>query len=77
MNFFEYVRVNGSVPPPDRDRIDVAVLDMNHSWPNVGHDSIVRAVREAAEWYQGSGLIVRVLSFDVRGAMTIPANDRF
>jgi len=75
--FFEYARVNGSVPPPDRDRIDVAVLDMNHSWPNVGHDSIVRAVREAAEWYQGSGLIVRVISFDVRGAMNIPSIDRF
>jgi hypothetical protein len=75
--FFEYARVNGSVPPPDRDRIDVAVLDMNHSWPNVGHDSIIRAVREAAEWYQGAGLIVRVISFDVRGAMKIPASDRF
>jgi hypothetical protein len=77
--FFEYARVNGSgaVPPPDRDRIDVAVMDMNHSWPNVGHDSIIRAVREAAEWYQGSGLIVRVISFDVRGDMQIPSNDRF
>ncbi len=74
---FEYLRVDGFVPPPDSDRIDVAVLDMNHSWPNVGHDSIVRAVREAAEWYQGSGLIVRVLSFDIRGAMHIPASDRF
>ena len=75
--FFEYVRVDGSVPPPDPDRIDVAILDMNHSWPNVGHDSLVRAVREAAEWYQGSGLVVRVISFDVRGAMQIPASGRF
>jgi hypothetical protein len=75
--FFEHLRVNGSVPPPDRDRIDVAVLDMNHSWPNVGHDSIIRAVREAAEWYQGSGVTVRVLSFDIRGAMQIPASGRF
>src|SRR5438874_7376721 len=40
-NFFEYIRADGSVPPIDRDRVDVAVLDMNASWPNVGHDSIV------------------------------------
>src|SRR5947208_6192887 len=76
-NFFEYIRADGSVPPADRDRVDVAVLDMNASWPNVGHDSIVRAVREAAEWYQGSGVIVRVVSFDVRGAAHIPSRDRF
>ena len=36
--FFEYVRVTDSEPPPDRDRIDVAILDMNHAWPNLGHD---------------------------------------
>jgi hypothetical protein len=76
-SFFEYVRVEGSVPPPDAERIDVALLDMNHSWPNVGHDSLVRAVREAALTYQDSGLIVRVISFDVRGAMDVPASDRF
>ena len=75
--FFEYLRVEGPVPPPDRDRVDVAILDMNHSWPNVGHDSLIRAVREAALWYQGAGLIVRVLSFDIRGAMQIPPADRF
>jgi hypothetical protein len=75
--FFEYVRVNGSVPPPDPARVDVAILDMNHSWPNVGHDSLVRAVREAAAAYQESGLIVRVMSFDIRGAMRIPAGGRF
>jgi len=76
-SFFEYVRVDGSVPSPDPDRIDVALLDMNHSWPNVGHDSLVRAVREAAQTYQDSGLIVRVISFDVRGTMAVPMSDRF
>src|SRR5262245_34383780 len=50
---------------------------MNHSWPNVGHDSLVRAVREAAEWYQGAGVVVRAFSFDIRGAMLLPASDRF
>jgi hypothetical protein len=73
----KHFRVDGPVPPPDSEHIDVAVLDMNHSWPNVGHDSLVRAVREAAEWYQGSGLEVRVFSFDIRGAMQIPEAGRF
>lgn len=76
-NFFEYVRVNGSVPPPEPDRVDVAILDMNHNWPNVGHDSVIRAVREAAEWYQGAGLTVRAVSFDVRGTLQVPQPDRF
>jgi len=75
--FFEYIRVNGSVPPPQDDRIDVAILDMNHNWPNVGHDSVIRTVREAAEWYQGSGLVVRAVSFDVRGSLQIPEAGRF
>ena len=48
-HFFEYARVDGPVAPPDRAHVDVAILDMNHNWPNVGHDSLVRAVREAAE----------------------------
>ncbi|MEA2327414.1 MAG: hypothetical protein QOE68_2373, partial [Thermoanaerobaculia bacterium] len=42
-DFFEYVRVTDSEPPPARDRIDVAILDMNHAWPNLGHDSLVHA----------------------------------
>jgi hypothetical protein len=76
-NFFEYVRVEGSVPPAEPDRIDVAILDMNHNWPNVGHDSVVRAIREAAEWYQGAGLVVRAVSFDVRGTLQVPEPGRF
>ena len=76
-HFFEYARVDGPVAPPDRAHVDVAILDMNHNWPNVGHDSLVRAVREAAEWYQGAGLVVRVFSFDVRGAMHLPESGRF
>ena len=31
-----------------RARVDVAVLDMNHGWPNLGHDSLVHAVLDAA-----------------------------
>jgi anthranilate/para-aminobenzoate synthase component II len=82
-DFFEYVRVGDSEPPVDRDRIDVAILDMNHSWPNVGHDSLVHAVLEAAEPLRetlaASGTKVRVLSYDVRRTLKVPQspNGRF
>jgi hypothetical protein len=79
--FFEYVRVNGSVPAAQRDRIDVALLDMNHLWPNLGHDSLVHIVLEAAESLQGelarAGAKVRVLSFDVRYRDQVPEPGRF
>jgi hypothetical protein len=82
-DFFEYVRVTDSEPPADPDRIDVAVLDMNHSWPNLGHDSIVHAILESAEPLReplvAAGAKVRVLSYDVRRTLQIPAspNGRF
>lgn len=74
--FFEYVRLEDSEPPPQRDRIDVAVLDMNHSWPNVGHDALVHAIAEAAaslrDDLEGVGAKVRVLSYDVRRRCHLP-----
>ncbi|MEO8379157.1 MAG: hypothetical protein ABI779_05795 [Acidobacteriota bacterium] len=83
-DFFEYVRLHDSSVPAGRpDRIDVALLDMNHSWPNVGHDSLVHAVLEAAvgvrDDLQRAGAKVRVLSYDVRRAGMIPEapNGRF
>jgi hypothetical protein len=82
-DFFEYVRVTDSEPVADRDRIDVAILDMNHAWPNVGHDSLVHAVLESAEPLRealvAAGAKVRVLSYDVRRSMQIPQspNGRF
>jgi hypothetical protein len=63
--------------------VDVAVLDMNHGWPNLGHDSVVHAVKDAAcdlqERLAGTGLHVRVLSYDVRrkGMVPEPPGDRF
>lgn len=81
--FFEYVRVTDSEPSADSDCIDIAILDMNHSWPNVGHDSLVHAVLEAAipfrEPLGAAGVRVRVLSYDVRRTLSIPQspNDRF
>lgn len=81
---FEYIRLeDDSLPEVRRDCIDVALLDMNHSWPNVGHDSIVQVVREAAESLESDlaekELTVRVLSYDVRRRNAVPPspNGRF
>ncbi|HET7711804.1 MAG TPA: hypothetical protein VFL80_07730 [Thermoanaerobaculia bacterium] len=74
-DFFEYTA--GLLPRADPKRIDVAVLDMNHSWPNIGHDSIVHAIQEAAEHHRprlvAAGLKVRAISFDVRRKLQMPA----
>lgn len=79
--FFEYARVNGSVPAPRADRLDVALLDMNHLWPNLGHDSLVHIVLETAEDLRAdlarAGMKVRVLSFDVRYRDQVPEHGRF
>ena len=41
-------RAPEDLPASDPRTIDVAVLDMNHGWPNLGHDSLVHAVMDAA-----------------------------
>lgn len=75
---FEYVRVERpeDVPEADGHAVDVAVLDMNHGWPNLGHDSLVHAVMEAScaaiGELEGAGLRVRVLSYDVRRSGLLP-----
>jgi len=75
---FRYVRVERpeAVPSVDDHVVDVAVLDMNHGWPNLGHDSLVHAVQDAAcdlmPLVGASGLAVRVLSYDVRRSGMIP-----
>jgi hypothetical protein len=56
---------------------------MNHSWPNVGHDSLVRVILNAARSLEQElaniDTKVRVLSYDVRRAQLIPdaPNGRF
>lgn len=66
----------GDVPPSDERAIDVPVLDMNHGWPNLGHDSLVHAVLDATcdlrEPLEGTGLHVRALSYDVRRSGMLP-----
>ncbi|HEX7832146.1 MAG TPA: hypothetical protein VF787_20985, partial [Thermoanaerobaculia bacterium] len=74
--FFEYIRLDDSVPEQRDDRIDVALLDMNHLWPNLGHDALVHIVLETAEGMRDELASlqkkVRVLSFDVRYRNLLP-----
>jgi len=75
--FFEYVRVErpGDLPARDANAVEVAVLDMNHGFPNVGHDAIVFAVRDVArELLDGAAPArrVRVLSYAVRDRLMVP-----
>jgi hypothetical protein len=77
-DFFEFTRVVDSAPPADRDRLDIAVLDMNHRWPNLGHDQIIHAVLDAAEESRASlvaaGVKVRAISYDVRQSGLLPGS---
>ena len=49
---------------------------MNHGWPNLGHDSIVHAVQDAAcdlaPVLEPDGLRIRAVSFEVRQHHMIP-----
>jgi hypothetical protein len=76
-DYFQYLRLtDGSAPAVDPRIIDVAVLDMNHSWPNIGHDALVHAVLEGAQEVavvlRAAGCSVRVLSFDIRRRAAMP-----
>ena len=65
-----------ALPEVDRAVVDVAVLDMNHGWPNVGHDAVVAmfhdAARELAAPLAAAGLSIRTISFDVRRTLQLP-----
>jgi hypothetical protein len=76
---FYYDRIEKAeqqLPDPARRMIDVAVLDMNHGWPNLGHDSLVHLVQDAccdiAKDLEAHHMAVRVFSFDVRRAHALP-----
>jgi hypothetical protein len=75
---FLYVRADrpDEAPAPDPHIIDVHVLDMNHGWPNVGHDALVMAIRtvacDLAESLVSTGLRVRAVSSDVRRGGVLP-----
>jgi hypothetical protein len=75
---FEYIRVERpeDLPAADPRIVDVAVLDMNHGWPNLGHDCLVHALLDAAcailPIAQETGVRVRAVSYDVRRFGLIP-----
>lgn len=75
---FEYARIERpeDLPAADPKIVDVAVLDMNHGWPNLGHDSLVHALLDTAcellPIAEETGVRVRALSFDVRRTGMIP-----
>lgn len=81
---FLYHRAEGG-KLPDRDEriVDVALLDMNHDWPNLGHASFIQAVADLVERLRPqigeNGLKVRVISFAVRNHLVLPEpdDDRF
>lgn len=82
---FYYHRVERpeDLPAADERIIDIALLDMNHGWANLGHDSLVHLVQDASCDILGAlehaGLALRVLSFDVRSGGVVPEapNGRF
>lgn len=73
-----YARVDapGDEPGPEPGTLDVAVLDMHHGYPNLGHHSIVETVLNIAhserQERNGSAPGVRVISYDVRGRAAVP-----
>lgn len=73
---FERVERDTPLPLVDSRTIDVAVLDMHHGWPNLGHDAIVHALQTTVCDLQpalvAAGLSVRAISYDVRRGLRIP-----
>ena len=78
---FVYQRVSTreDAPTPDPDTIDIAVLDMHHGYPNLGHAAVLRSLRQVVCDLRGAladaGLRVRVTSYDVRRHGGRPAVD--
>jgi hypothetical protein len=74
-----YVRVETSEdePVPERGLVDVAVLDMNCGYPNLGHSSVVEtllaAANEARHAIGARAPEFRVVSYDVRGSGAVPS----
>jgi hypothetical protein len=77
--FFHYARIErGDQPPqPDPRTIDIALLDMHHGWPNLGHDALLHMVQTAVcdmrEHLARAGISVRVISYDIRRGSPLPA----
>jgi hypothetical protein len=74
----EAIRIEAPSDVPERNEhaIDVAVLDMNCGYANVGHDAIVAIVRDSGaeleRELERSGRRIRVLSYAVRDKLMVP-----
>jgi hypothetical protein len=75
---FRYARVEqpDDVPAPDRRVVDLALLDMHHGWPNLGHDALVHVIQnqvcDLREALLPRGMAVRIISYDIRRGHAIP-----
>ena len=75
---FAFARIERDdvLPELDPAAIDLAVLDMHHGWPNLGHDAIVYGIQnivcDLTPALRAAGLRVRVLSYDVRRGHRVP-----
>jgi hypothetical protein len=73
---FARVERRTELPAAEPTSIDIALLDMHHGWPNLGHDAIVYAIQnivcDLTPALSAAGLRVRVVSYDVRRGHQIP-----
>jgi hypothetical protein len=75
---FKFARVKRreDIPAVDPRIIDVAILDMNYGYPNLGHDSLALSIgsieRELAPLLASSGLSLRVITYEVRNCGMVP-----
>jgi hypothetical protein len=75
---FRFARVerSGDLPPVDLRVVDVALLDMHHGWPNLGHEALADIIQSAVcdlRFHLARlELSVRVISYDVRRGHALP-----
>ena len=73
---FARIERDEDMPPVDPGTVDLAVLDMHHGWPNLGHDAIVYGIQnivcDLTPALREAGMRVRVLSYDVRRNQQVP-----
>jgi hypothetical protein len=75
---FTFARVEREdlLPEEDPAAISVAVLDMHHGWPNLGHDAIVYGIQnivcDLSPALRQIGMRVEVVSYDVRRGLRLP-----
>ena len=74
---FARVERGDAIPPEDPMTISLALLDMHHGWPNLGHDAIVYGIQnivcDLTPALRRAGMRVEIVSYDVRRGHRIPA----